>query len=348
MNDTSQRTRAAILPTGHPSVPAARIGVLLVNLGSPSSTETGDVRRYLREFLSDRRVIEVPRPLWWVVLNLFVLRTRPAKSAHAYQQIWNRERNEAPLVTITRAQAEKLAANFGDGKIVVDWAMRYGAPAIGDRLRALKEAGCDRILVAPLYPQYAAATTGTANDAAFAALQAMRWQPALRTLPPYHDDPAYIAALAETVAADLAALDFEPELVIASFHGLPRDYLDKGDPYHCHCQKTVRLLREKLGWPAERLKLTFQSRFGRAEWLQPYTDVTIAELARSGVKRLAVMMPGFSADCLETLEEIAIRGSETFREHGGDRYAALPCLNDRPASMRMIETLVRRELAGWV
>jgi ferrochelatase len=348
MNDSSQVPLAATLPPNHPSVPAARVGVLLVNLGSPSSTETGAVRRYLREFLSDRRVIEVPRPVWWVVLNLFVLTTRPAKSAHAYQQIWNRERNEAPLITITRAQAERLAAIFGDGSIVVDWAMRYGTPAIGERLRALKEAGCDRILVAPLYPQYAGATTGTAIDAAFAALRAMRWQPALRTLPPYHDDPAYIAALADTMTADLAALDFKPELVIASFHGLPRDYLDKGDPYHCHCQKTVRLLREKLGWPAERLRLTFQSRFGRAEWLQPYTDVTIAELARSGVKRLAVVMPGFSADCLETLEEIAIRGAETFREAGGERYAALACLNERPAGMRMIETLVRRELGGWV
>jgi ferrochelatase len=337
-----------MLPTGHPPVPAARIGVLLVNLGSPSSTETSAVRRYLREFLSDRRVIEVPRPLWWVILNLVVLTTRPAKSAHAYQQVWNRERNEAPLVTVTRAQAEKLAAVLGGGRIVVDWAMRYGRPAIGDRLRALKDQGCDRILVAPLYPQYAAATTATANDAAFTALRAMRWQPAMRTLPPYYDDPAYIEALAQAMIADLAALDFEPELVIASFHGLPRDFLDKGDPYHCHCQKTVRLLREKLGWPAERLKLTFQSRFGRAEWLQPYTDVTIAELARAGVKRIALVMPGFSADCLETLEEIAIRGAETFHEHGGERYAALPCLNDRPAGMRMIETLVRHELAGWV
>jgi ferrochelatase len=293
-------------------------------------------------------VIEIPRPVWWVILNLFVLTTRPRKSAHAYAEVWNRERNEAPLVTITRAQADKLAAALAGGRIVVDWAMRYGAPAIGDRLRALKDAGCDRILVAPLYPQYAAATTATANDAAFAALGRMRWQPAIRTLPAYHDDAAYIDALAETMTADLGGLDFEPELVVASFHGLPRDTLDKGDPYHCHCQKTVRLLRDRLGWPAERLKLTFQSRFGRAEWLQPYTDVTLAELAKGGVKRLAVVTPGFSADCLETLEEIAMRGAETFREHGGERFAALPCLNDRPAGMRMIETLVRRELSGWV
>jgi protoporphyrin/coproporphyrin ferrochelatase len=306
------------------------------------------VRRYLREFLSDPRVIEIPRPVWWVILNLVVLTTRPRKSAHAYAEVWNRERNEAPLVTITRAQADKLAAALAGGRIVVDWAMRYGAPAIGERLRALKDAGCDRILVAPLYPQYAAATTATANDAAFAALRRMRWQPAIRTLPAYHDDAAYIDALAETMTADLGGLDFEPELVVASFHGLPRDTLDKGDPYHCHCQKTVRLLRDRLGWPAGRLKLTFQSRFGRAEWLQPYTDVTLAELAKGGVKRVAVVTPGFSADCLETLEEIAMRGAETFREHGGERFAALPCLNDRPAGMRMIETLVRRELSGWV
>jgi len=322
--------------------------VLLVNLGSPSSTETSAVRRYLREFLSDRRVIELPRLIWWLVLNLVVLTTRPAKSAHAYRQIWNRERNEAPLVSITRAQSEKLAAILGGGKIVVDWAMRYGSPAIGDRLRALKDAGCERILVVPLYPQYAAATTATANDAAFAALQAMRWQPAIRTLPPYHDDPAYIDALAETMTADLAALDFDPELVIASFHGLPRNYLDKGDPYHCHCQKTVRLLREKLGWPAEQLKLTFQSRFGRAEWLQPYTDVTIAELARAGVKRIAVVMPGFSADCLETLEEIAVENGHIFKANGGENFAAIPCLNDSADGMAVISQLVLRELQGWI
>jgi ferrochelatase len=347
MNDGSERTAAAILPPGHPAMAPARVGVLLVNLGSPSGADPASVRRYLRQFLSDPRVIEIPRPVWWVILNLVVLTTRPRKSAHAYAQVWNRDRNEAPLVTITRAQAEKLGAALAGERIVVDWAMRYGAPTIGERLSALKDAGCDRILVAPLYPQYAAATTATANDAAFGALRHMRWQPAIRTLPPYHDDPAYIDALAEAMSADLAGLDFEPELIIASFHGLPRASLDKGDPYHCHCQKTARLLREKLGWPVERLKLTFQSRFGRAEWLQPYTDVTIAELARQGVRRLAVVTPGFSADCLETLEEIALRGAETFHENGGEHFAALPCLNDRPAGMRLIETLVRRQLAGW-
>ncbi len=334
-------------PPDHPPVRFGKVGVLLANLGSPSGTDYRSVRRYLKEFLSDRRVIEVARPVWWLILNGIVLTTRPQKSGHAYSMVWNKQRNEAPLITITRSQAEKLSARLGPD-ILVDWAMRYGAPSIASRLAALKEAGADRILVAPLYPQYAAATTATANDAAFAALAGMRWQPALRTLPPYHDDPAYIAALADSLTAGLAGLDFEPEVVIASFHGLPREYLDKGDPYHCQCQKTTRLLRERLGWPQDRLRIAFQSRFGRAEWLQPYTDVTLAELAKGGVRRLAVITPGFSADCLETLEEIAIRGAETFRENGGEHYAAIPCLNDSAEGMALIEGLVRRELAGWI
>ena len=348
--DTSGTANRATgpLPAGHPHVKARRVGVLVANLGSPASTAVGDVRRYLREFLSDPRVIEVWRPLWLAILNLVVLTTRPKKSAHAYEQIWDKERNGSPLVIITRSQAEKLGERLAGDGVIVDWAMRYGEPAIGKRVAALKAAGCDRILIASLYPQYAAATTATANDAAFAELARMRWQPAIRTLPPYHDDPAYIDALATSMLASLAALPFEPEVILASYHGLPRAYLDKGDPYHCECQKTTRLLREKLGWPKEKLRTVFQSRFGRAEWLQPYTDITIAELGDAGVKRLAVIMPGFSADCLETLEEIAIRGGETFREHGGTEYAALPCLNDSPESMAMIEALVRRELAGWV
>ncbi|MCR4283163.1 MAG: ferrochelatase [Bauldia sp.] len=336
------------LPAGHPAVRGGRVGVLIVNLGSPEATDARSVRRYLREFLSDRRVIEVWRPLWLAILNLFVLTTRPKKSGHAYDQIWDKARNGSPLIVITCNQSEKLAARLAGDGVVVDWAMRYGAPSIASRVAALKEAGSDRILIAPLYPQYAAATTATANDAAFAALGEMRWQPAIRTLPPYHDDPAYIDALAKSLSAALAALSFEPEVVLASFHGLPRAYLDKGDPYHCHCQKTTRLLREKLGWPAERLQTVFQSRFGRAEWLQPYTDVTIAKLADDGVKRLAVVMPGFSADCLETLEEIAIRGAETFRRAGGTDFAAIPCLNDSAEGMDLIETLVRRELSGGI
>jgi ferrochelatase len=262
--------------------------------------------------------------------------------------VWNKGRNEAPLITITRSQAEKLAARIGSAHLVVDWAMRYGAPTIGERLKALKDSGCDRILIAPLYPQYSAATTATANDDAFAALGGMRWQPALRTLPPYHDDPAYIDALAQSLTDELSRLAFVPEIVIASFHGLPKAYIEKGDPYEEQSRETVRLLRDRLGWPEDRLMITFQSRFGRAEWLQPYTDVMLAELGRRGVKNLAVITPGFSADCLETLEEIAIRGAEVFRENGGENFVMVPCLNDSPAGMALIEHLVRRELAGWM
>ena len=336
------------LPAGHPPVRFGRVGVLLANLGSPSGTDFWSVRRYLKQFLWDRRVIEVARPLWWLILNGVILTIRPSKTAHAYKLVWNTERDEAPLITITRSQSEKLAERLAGDGIVVDWAMRYGEPAIGERIEAMKAEGCDRILIAPLYPQYAAATTATANDAAFDTLKAMRWPPAVRTLPPYHDDPAYIDALAETLTTSLAGLDFEPETVLASFHGLPREYLDKGDPYHCHCHKTTRLLREKLGWPEDRLRICFQSRFGRAEWLQPYFEETVTELAKGGMKRLAVIMPGFSADCLETLEEIAMRGGETFRENGGEHYAAIPCLNDSESGMRMLEHLVRREVAGWL
>ena len=350
IKESNDEPAGMVLPEGHPPVSIGRIGVLLVNLGSPAGTDYWSMRRYLKEFLSDRRGIEVWRPLWWTILNLFVLTSRPSKSGHAYSIVWNNERNEGPLVTTTRSQAEKVGAALAatDKRILVDWAMRYGTPTVASRIEAMKAAGCDRILIAPLYPQYSAATTATVNDVAFAALQKMRWQPALRTLPPYHDEPAYIEALAETLSASIAGLDFEPELVLASYHGLPRDYLDKGDPYHCHCQKTTRLLREKLGWPQDRLRTVFQSRFGRAEWLQPYTDVTIAELAKQGVKRIAVVMPGFSADCLETLEEIAIRAAETFRENGGEHFAAIPCLNDGPESVSLLATLAKRELAGWI
>lgn len=350
MQRTLSDPRPAHWPADHPDVAHGRVGVLLLNLGTPDATDYWSMRRYLKEFLSDRRVIEVWRPLWWTILNLFVLTTRPSKSGHAYSIVWDKERNEGPLVRITRSQAEKLGVALAkvDGRITVDWAMRYGAPSVASRIEALKQAGCDRILVAPLYPQYAAATTATVNDVAFAALQKMRWQPALRTLPPYHDEPAYIEALATTMTASIAKLDFEPELVLASFHGLPREYLDKGDPYHCQCHKTVRLLRDRLGWPKEKLRIVFQSRFGRAEWLQPYTDVTIAELAKSGVKRLAVIMPGFSADCLETLEEIGIEGKSSFLYAGGKEYHSIPCLNDRSDWIHALTGLVASHLAGWV
>lgn len=348
-DERREAMKQLVLPTDHPPVTAGKVGVLLVNLGTPDGTSYWPMRRYLKEFLSDRRVIEEPRIKWWLVLNLIVLTFRPKKSGAAYDQIWNREKNESPLRTFTRAQGEKLAAELaGHDDIIVDWAMRYGSPPIAERLEALQKQGCERILIFPLYPQYSASTTATVNDKAFDALKAMRWQPALRTVPPYHDDPVYIDALAESIEAYLATLDFEPEKVLASFHGVPQSYLMKGDPYHCHCQKTARLLDERLGWPKGRLMLTFQSRFGPEEWLQPYTDKTVEQLAKDGVKKLAIVNPGFVSDCLETLEEIAGEAGEIFHEHGGKQFAHIPCLNDGPLGMNVIHNIVMRELQGWV
>ena len=334
MPDTSPH-----FPPGHPKVPFGRIGVLIVNLGTPEATDYWSMRAYLKEFLSDPRVIEVNRAVWWLVLNLIVLTKRPGPKGKDYETIWNKERNEGPLKTITRGQAEKLEAAIAgdDPRLVIDWGMRYGKPSIPDRLNALQQQGCERILIVPLYPQYAAATTATVCDKAFDALKKMRWQPIIRVAPPWHDDPVYIDALARSLEGHLAALDFEPEVILASFHGVPLSYLKKGDPYHCQCAKTARLMREHLGFSAEKFRLTFQSRFGSEEWLQPYTDKTVEALAKSGVKRLAIVNPGFTADCLETLEEI-----------GGEKFAAIPCLNDSPEGMRVIEHVVRRELRGWV
>ena len=328
-------------PLNHPAIPARRVGVLLVNLGTPEEASPKAVKRYLAEFLSDRRVVELPPLAWQPILRGIILNTRPKKSAHAYSQVWTDA--GSPLAAVTRAQAEALKDAWPG--VTVDWAMRYGAPAIGDQLVAMKAAGCERILIAPLYPQYCAATTATANDKAFEALAAMRWQPAIRTLPPYHDDPAYIDALAQSVRASLATLDFEPDAVIASFHGMPARTLDLGDPYHCHCQKTARLLGEALG---RELIVTFQSRFGRAKWLEPATDTTLAALPGQGAKRVAIVAPGFSADCLETLEELAIRGRESFLAAGGTQFAYLPCLNDSEIGIRMLSDILSRELAGWI
>ncbi|MES1973011.1 MAG: ferrochelatase [Pseudomonadota bacterium] len=329
------------LPAGHPVIPPRRIGVLLVNLGTPDAPDAPAVKRYLGEFLSDRRVVEIPQILWQPILRGIILNTRPKKSAHAYAQVWRAD--GSPLAAITRLQATALQGAFGPD-VMVDWAMRYGNPAIGDRLAALKEAGCDRILLAPLYPQYCGATTATANDKAFATLGAMRWQPAIRTLPPYHDDPAYIAALKTSVEASLAALDFVPQAIIASFHGMPQRTLELGDPYHCHCRKTARLLGEALG---RELMVTFQSRFGRAKWLEPATETVLNALPGKGITRIALVSPGFSADCLETLEELNIRGRESYLAAGGTDFAYLPCLNDSAESIAMLRILLQRELEGW-
>lgn len=338
------------LPPDHPKVAFGRIGVLLVNLGTPEATDYWSMRRYLKEFLWDRRVIEVNRVVWWLVLNGIVLTKRPGPKGKDYDTIWNKERNEGPLKTITRSQAEKLAATLAgvDERIVVDWAMRYGKPPIKERIEALQAQGCERILLVPLYPQYSAATTATVCDKTFDALKAMRWQPILRVAPPWHDDPTYIDAACTSLEGHLAKLDFEPEVILASFHGVPQSYLRKGDPYHCHCMKTGRLMRERLGMSQERFRITFQSRFGTEEWLQPYTDKTVEALAKSGVKRLAIVNPGFTADCLETLEEIGGENREIFEHNGGEKFAAIPCLNDTDQGMRVIETVVRRELSGWV
>jgi protoporphyrin/coproporphyrin ferrochelatase len=335
-------------PPGHPPVASGRVGVLIVNLGTPEGTDYWSIRRYLNEFLSDRRVIETPRPLWLPILQLILLR-RPRAKGHDYDAIWNRERDEGPLKTITRSQSEKLGLALADLKpnVAVDWAMRYGAPPIGERIKALKADGCDRILVIPLYPQYCAASTATVGDKVFETLRTMRWQPALRIAAPYYDDPVYIGALARSTRAGLARLDFEPEVVLASYHGIPQAYFDKGDPYYCHCAKTTRLLGQALGWDEERLRMTFQSRFGRGEWLKPYTAETVRELGSRGVKRLAVITPGFAADCLETLEEIGVENAGYFHDAGGARFAAIPCLNDSADGVAVIEAIARRELKGW-
>ncbi|AOH83506.1 ferrochelatase [Sphingomonas panacis] len=331
-----------MLPANHPPVAPPRIGVLLVNLGTPDAASPRAVKRYLGEFLSDRRVVEISPLLWQPILRGIILNTRPKKSAHAYSQVWRED--GSPLAAITAAQSRALQGAFGDG-VTVDWAMRYGNPAIPERLAAMKAAGCERILIAPLYPQYCAATTATANDSAFATLAAMRWQPALRTLPPYHDDPRYIAALKESVEASLATLDFTPQTILASFHGMPKRTLELGDPYHCHCQKTARLLAEALGRP---LTITFQSRFGPAKWLEPATDTTLAALPGQGIKQVAIVAPGFSADCLETLEELSIRGRDTFLAAGGTDFAYLPCLNDSTIGVQLLRQILRQELEGWL
>jgi ferrochelatase len=337
-------------PPDHPSVAAGGIGVLLVNLGTPDATDAESVRRYLREFLTDKRVIEETGLVWNLVLNGFILRFRPARKGRDYARIWNNEKNESPLKTITRSQAEKLGAMLAPlGRhVTVDWAMRYGNPSIASRLEALTALGCERILLVPLYPQYAAATTATVCDEAFRALMTMRRQPTLRVVPPYFDEPAYVEAVASTLESELARLPFRPEVILASYHGIPKEYLLKGDPYYCHCAKTTRLLRERLKLDDRMLQMTFQSRFGRAEWLQPYTDMTVKGLARHGTKSMAVITPGFAADCLETLEEIAVENAHIFKKNGGENFAHIPCLNDSDPGMRVISTVVERELKGWV
>lgn len=341
-------------PSHHPPVAHGKIGVLLVNLGTPEGTGYWPMRRYLGEFLSDRRVIETPRLFWLPLLHLVILMTRPARKGKDYAAIWNRERDEGPLKTVTRAQAEKLgeriaSGEFGPGgeKIVVDWAMRYGLPSMPSAIAALQAQGCDRLLVVPLYPQYCAATSATVADRAFDVLKTLRWQPALRVAAPFYDRPAYIKALAVLLQQGLQNLDFTPDRIVVSWHGIPQSYFDKGDPYYCHCAKTTRLIGEATGL-GEKLLMTFQSRFGPKEWLKPYTIDTIKSLPAKGVKKIAVIAPGFFADCLETLEELGVENRRAFLEAGGEDFALLPCLNDSAGGMDAIADVVRTELAGWI
>ncbi len=338
------------LPNSHPNIPAEKIGVLLINLGTPDGTDYVSVRRYLSEFLSDPRVIDYPKWLWQPLLQGVILTFRPFKSGHAYAQIWNRAENESPLKTITRAQCDKINTLINNNipGIEIEWAMRYGNPSTREGLDKLLAKGCRRILLFALYPQYSACTTATAYDKAFHHLKTISWQPAIRTASPWHDDPAYIKILAQSVRDALAPLSAPPEHIIASFHGLPQRYLTQGDPYHCHCLKTARLTREALEWPEERWSATFQSRFGAEEWLQPYTDKTIEKLAKSGVKRLAILSPAFVSECIETLEEINIGLREQFLNNGGEEFTYISCLNDSEAHINFLTTRIMTELAGWL
>ncbi len=323
-----------------------KIGVLLVNLGTPDATDYWSMRRYLSEFLSDPRIIELPMPIWQLILQGPILTFRPSKSGRAYKKIWTEQ--GSPLRVYTQAQAEKLSARMGEDRLIIDFAMNYGNPSIQSKIGALKDQGCDRICVVPLYPQYSATTTASVCDRTFDALKKMRWQPALRTAPSFHDRPVYIGALARSIKTHLEGLDFTPDKILMSYHGIPKAYFDKGDPYHCHCHKTTRLVGEQLGWDKGFAVTTFQSRFGPTEWLQPYTDKTLEALPEQGAKKLVVVSPAFISDCLETLEELALEGRDEFLEAGGTHYSVAPCLNDSTLAIDVIEDVVRRELSGWI
>ena len=324
----------------HPEVKFGKTGVLLINLGTPDSTSWWDIRKYLKEFLSDRRVIEVNPILWQIILNLFILTFRPSKTAHAYKKIWRKESNESPLLYFTRSQAEKLNKKIRNEKIIVDFAMRYGNPSIKSKLNILKDAGCENIIILPLYPQYAAATTATVCDEVYRSLMGMRWQPSLQVIPHYESEPIYIEALVNSIKKKLGNLKWKPDLIISSYHGIPKKYFDKGDPYHCYCHKTTRLMKENFN--EIDIQTTFQSRFGPQEWLTPYTDKTLESLPSKGVKNLLVICPGFASDCVETLEEIDIQGRESFMENGGENFDLIPCLNDNSDHINLFEKLVQK------
>ena len=326
----------------HPEVKFGKNGVLIVNLGTPDSTSWLDIRKYLKEFLSDRRVIEVNPFIWQIILNLFILTFRPSKTAHAYKQIWMKETNESPLMYFTKNQSVKLREKIGNDKIIVDFAMRYGNPSIKSRLDILKKEGCENLIILPLYPQYAAATTATVCDEVYRSLMKMRWQPSLQIIPHYESEPLYINALINSIEKKIDQISWKPDLIISSYHGIPKSYFKKGDPYHCYCHKTTRLIKEKF--KKVDIQTTFQSRFGPQEWLTPYTDKTLEELPEKGIKNLLVICPGFASDCVETLEEINIQGRESFIEKGGENFDTIPCLNDNEDHINLFAKLINKYL----
>ncbi|TDO09840.1 ferrochelatase [Halomonas ventosae] len=349
--DAPGNGRLAHAPPNHPPVPRPKVGVVLANLGTPDATDYWSMRRYLSEFLSDKRVVDYPDWKWQPLLQLIILSRRPFASGKAYRGIWNTERDESPLLTITREQTRKVAeglhAQYGEG-VMVDFCMRYGNPSTDSVLTRMQAAGCERILFFPLYPQYASPTTATANDQAFRTLMRLKWQPAIRTVPAYFEHPDYLDALANSVREAYEAAETPPEVLVASYHGVPKRYLLEGDPYHCQCQKTTRLLRERLGWEEDAIQTAFQSKFGPEEWVGPASVEHVAELARQGNKHIAVVSPAFSSDCVETLEEINEEIRESFLAAGGERFTYIPCLNDRDDHVAALLSIIDNELSGWM
>jgi len=329
----------------HPKVKFGKTGILIVNLGTPDTTNWWDVRKYLKEFLSDRRVIEINPIFWQIILNVFILNLRPSKSAHAYKKIWLKKTNESPLLYYTRVQSEKLKKKLENETTIIDFAMRYGNPSIKSKLDFLKDSGCENIIILPLYPQYAAATTATVCDEVYRCLMRMRWQPSLQIIPHYESDPKYIEALLNSIKEKIDNINWEPDVIIASYHGIPKSYFDRGDPYQCYCHKTTRLIKERFN--GVQIKTTFQSRFGPREWLKPYTDKTLESLPKEGKKNVLVICPGFASDCVETLEEIDIQGRESFLTNGGKNFDLIPCLNDNPEHIQMLESLIKKYLLNY-
>ena len=331
-----------MIDKNHPQIKYGNTGVLIINLGTPDSTNWFDIRKYLKEFLSDRRVIEVNPLVWQIILNLFILNFRPSKTAKAYKEIWMKDENISPLLFYTKKQSEKVSQSISNENIIIDFAMRYGNPSIKDKLKFLKDKGCENIIILPLYPQYAAATTATVCDEVYRSLMRMRWQPSLQIMPHYESEPLYIEALINSIEKKIEEINWKPDLIISSYHGIPKSYFNKGDPYHCYCHKTTRLMKEKFN--KIEIQTTFQSRFGPQEWLTPYTDKTLESLPEKGVKNLLVICPGFASDCVETLEEINIQGRESFIEKGGENFDLIPCLNDNSDHIKLFQKLIGKYL----